>query len=159
MNKTRRNERWFSTRNNSSSNARQESRNPQQETREAIKYCQELEFPVLQHLQDYTFGLKVKQSHYRPGQSLSVEAPRFQDNRHMKVVSLSFPRTGRLYSQEIFLVLISFRGWVNPRAVVWLEGLYQCKIPVTPMAIESATFRLVAQCINQLRHRVPRPKS
>jgi len=36
----------------------------------------------------------------------NFEAPRFQDNQHMKVVRLSALRT----LQEIFLVLISVRG-------------------------------------------------
>jgi hypothetical protein len=52
--------------------------------------------------------LKVMQSHYRPGQVVSVpvpgvEAPRFLDNRHMKVVRLSALSTGRFYPQETFL--------------------------------------------------------
>jgi hypothetical protein len=40
---------------------------------------------------------KVKQSLDRPLGLQEVEAPRFKDTRHMKVVRLSALRTGRLY--------------------------------------------------------------
>jgi hypothetical protein len=53
-------------------------------------------------------------------------------------------RLAALYSQKDLLVLISVRGLINSRAMVWLEGLSKLKNPVTSAGFEIVTFQLVA---------------
>ena len=74
---------------------------------------------------------KVKQSHYRPGEALRVpwvwgsQISRQSAHEGGKVVS---PTHRQPFSpKETFMVLNLVRGWVNPRAIVWLEGLCQWK--------------------------------
>jgi hypothetical protein len=90
----------------------------------------------------------LKQSHYRPAQALRVpggwgsQFPRQSAHEGRKVGS--HMHRPLLPPQEVFLVLISVRGWVDPRAMVWPEGLCQRKIPMIPSGIKPATVQLVA---------------
>jgi hypothetical protein len=108
----------------------------------------------LKHLRNYK---KVKQSHYWPGQAQRVpggwgsQSSRQSAHEGGKVVSLT-------HRPPLPLVLISVRGRVDRRSIVRPGGLSQWKIPMTPSGIEPATFRLVAQCLNELRHQQRAPK-
>jgi hypothetical protein len=60
------------------------------------------------------------------------------------------PRPGR------FLLLIYATSWVDHRTIVRLEGLGKLKNPMIS-GFKPATFRLVAQWLDQLRYRLPFP--
>jgi hypothetical protein len=48
----------------------------------------------------------------------------------------------------MFLVLISIRNWVGPRAMVRSEGNMSLKNPVTTPGIDPGTVRTIAQRLN-----------
>jgi hypothetical protein len=56
----------------------------------------------------------------------------------------SASRAGRALPPGRFLVLISVRGLVDPRAIVRVEGLGQLKNQMASSGIEPATFRPIA---------------
>jgi hypothetical protein len=102
----------------------------------------------------YWHKAKLKLSRYRPGQTLGVPG-----GWYSRISRQSAHEGCKVFSPthrpSLPPLLISVRDWVDPRATMRPEGLSHCKIPVIPSEIETATFRLVAQCLNQLRHRVP----
>jgi hypothetical protein len=97
----------------------------------------------------------------RPLELWEVEAPIFSLDDRLKydgkVVSLTHQPP--FFSPGKLLVLISVRGWVDHRVIVRLEELAQLKNPMNSSGFDPATFRLVAQSLNQLRYRVPLPSS
>jgi len=100
----------------------------------------------------------VKQSHYGPGQALRVPGGRgsqiWRQSAYKGGKVVSHRHRPSLPLGEIFLYSCLLEV-ESTRAIVGQLELRQWKIPVTQSRIEPATFRHVAQCLDQQRHRVP----
>jgi hypothetical protein len=120
---------------------------------------------------DYTLSVKVKQSHYRSGQALRVPGGwGFQISRQsaheVKVVSNDRNPSGRIMAlgstQSLTEMSTRKYSWYSGNIpgthFCWRlsrsQGHSATERIMTPSGIEPATFRFVAQCLNQLRHRV-----
>ena len=85
------------------------------------------------------------------------EDPKFQDNRHMKVVRLSALRTGRLYPRKYSWYLFLLEAESTPGPWCGRKDYVNEKLSMITSGIEPATFQDVAQCLNQLRHQQRAP--
>ena len=97
-------------------------------------------FPIYVSSRKFWILCGIKQSLHRPGQALRDSGRwghPFSAYKGSKIVSGTHPPP----------LLISVNGWVDPRSTVRPEGIRQWKIPVTPLEIEPAPFRLVGQCL------------
>ena len=88
----------------------------------------------------------------RPRGFQEVELPRFQDNRHMKVVRLS--RTGRLYPRKYswYSFLLEAESTPGPQCG---RKIMSMKNSTDTIRNRTRNLQLGAQYLNQLRHRVP----
>ena len=86
--------------------------------------------------------------------SRGLRLPGFLDSLHMKVAKFSALNTGRLYAQGDTRGTHFLWGWVDPRTIVQSEGLSKRKISMKTSGTEPLPFRLVAQCLSQLWHRI-----
>jgi len=126
----------------------------------AVISCQLLQFKLHSLCCNDTIFSVVKKK--GKGKSVPLQArsgpqgSRISWQWHRMVVRLSALLTGRLYPQEMLLVLISVRGRVNPLGHSAIGGILgQWKILMTPAAIEPATYRSVAQHLNHCATAVP----
>jgi len=72
----------------------------------------------------------------------------------MKVVMLSALHTGHLYSPGNIPCTHFCLSLSQPQGHGAAGRIMSMKLPMTPSGIEPETFRLVARCLNQPRHRV-----
>ena len=105
-------------------------------------------------------GKNVKLSHYRPGQVLWGSGG--LGSQYFSIIGAWWSSSCQPYAPAAFTskkyswysFLLEAESTPGPY-IVRPEGLTQWKIPMIPLEIEPATLRLVGQCLNQLRHRVP----
>jgi hypothetical protein len=120
--------------------------------------CVFLHFPYLSNIYSSTFSF-IRKGKAVPvtdrGGPLGCEMlrlPHFLDNQFTDDGDLVSLTRRLLFNPGRFLVLISFRGWVDPGPYSAVGRIRQLKNTMTSSGIEPAIFRFVALCRNQLRY-------
>ena len=89
----------------------------------SVRYSLNLYTYVVENAESWKGKAVPLQARRSPEDSRKLRFPDFvttaQDGGRLSALP-----TGRLYPQEMLLVLICVRGWVYPRAIVRSEGLY-----------------------------------
>jgi hypothetical protein len=96
----------------------------------------------------------VKQSHYRPWGSRKLRLPDFKTIGTWMWQDSAL-HTGHLYPQEIFLVLISVRGWVNPGGPSVAGRIMSMKNSNDTIGNRSHDLLVCSTVPQPLRHRIP----
>jgi hypothetical protein len=116
-----------------------------------VKYL--LQVPLTQFLYKKKWSYFCNRP-WGPTELWDVEVPTFtRQSAHRWRWGCQSYAPAALYTGKI-LITHFFRAWVDPRAIVRLEAPGQLKISIIWSANEPATFRLVAQFLNQLRYRM-----
>ena len=92
----------------------------------------------------------------KPFRLQEIEVPVFLDDKHTKVVRMLALHTAVFTpsSQNIPLLLISVKRLSAPQSHIAARRINSTSNPINPSEIETATFRFVAKCLNQLPHLV-----
>jgi len=103
---------------------------------------------------------KVKQSHYRPGVAQRIPGSwgsHISWQWHRMVVGCQPYTSATFTPQEMLLVLISVRGWVDPRAMDWSYTCNNYLIAIMSPKLSYIILYVPTEVLKMVTHTLARP--